>query len=371
MKFAVFLFFFLRLPVVHAQEFADYGSFLNQQWQVLKYKTVQPSSRFVLPESERQWLNASYSPSERGKLITRRYFEIAQELSRCLHPGGEPVGNWYHFAAWASDSANDVINGKKFDPHTSYARFFKGAYEAERIGKKSLFIDLKIDQAFQKVNQSIQKSGVSEWSVFQDYLEQQKQIFAETNYAIAAEMIPIGEAFLESFCSPGRNEFSRSSFDQDFFSRFESNEYLLKNAFLHYRESMLEKNRKKKIEKILLASIEQVFHEQARVQNNLKKSLEVAPKALTLSAGFFFGNQAIRLHRDIRVVTLAKELKKLENPKLKEIFSRLGLKSEDPGESVEGSACKNWSILSCRKRYLAPLFRELLIGEPDLYAFPK
>jgi hypothetical protein len=371
MKFAVFLILFMRLPAVFAQDDRDYRLFLDRQWRALKYQTSKPSPRFVLPLSERTWLNASFEPVERGKRIGRRYFEIAQELSRCLSPKGKMVGNWYHFAAWASDSANEVINGKKFDPQTNYVRYFKGAYHAGRISKKDLLIDIKIDQAFQAANSIIQKSGIDETDFFENYELQQKQIFADTNYAIAAEMIPVGEAFLETFCSSKGSGMNDSAKANAFFNGFESSELPLKKSFLHYREALLEKDKKKKIEKILLASVEQVFHEQTRVQKNLKKSLDLAPRALTLSAGFFFGNQAIRLHRDIRVVTMASELKSIENSSLKAIFKGLGLEAGDPGARIRGSACKNWSILSCRKRFLAPLFRELLIGEPELYEFSK
>jgi hypothetical protein len=94
-------------------------------------------------------------------------------------------------------------------------------------------------------------------------------------------------------------------------------------------------------------------------------------KLLTMSASFVFGVQGIRLHRDIRVATLAPELRTLTDPRLRSIFTGLKLSADRPGSTYLASACKDWSNLNCRKRFLAPLFRELLVGESELYAFSK
>lgn len=371
MKTAFLMIALIASITAKAQDSKEYGQFIDQQWNALKYKTEKPNQSFPLPMAERRWLNATFDPIERGVKISRRYHELAESLSRCLNPNGVRVGNWYDFATWASDSANDVINGKKFESSTSYLNQFRSAYHHGRISMKDLMVDKKIDQSFQLANYTLQKTGLDDWNTLENYMIKQQRIFADTNYAIAAEMIPVGEAFLESFCSGKSIQNNSTSNDESFFGRFYRSESGLKTAFVSYRAAMLEKDLKKKAEKILLGSIEQVFYEQARVQNNLQTSLSAAPRALTLSAGFFFGTQGIRLHRNIRVVTLSDSLKIIENQQLKAVFQGLGLESGDPGETYEGSACKNWSELSCRKRYLAPLFRELLIGEPELYEFSK
>jgi len=371
MKTAFFMIALLGSITAKAQDSKEYSQFIDQQWKTLKYKTSKPNVMFALPVAERQWLNASHDPVARGVKISRRYHEIAQDLSQCLNPQGMRVGSWYDFATWASDSANDVINGKKFESSTSYLNLFRSSYHHGRISMNELMVDKKIDQSFQLANYTLQKTGLDEWDTLENYMSDQQRIFGDTNYAIAAEMIPVAEAFLETFCSGKAPRIKTASLDDSFFNRFYRSESVLKNAFRSYREAMLEKDSKKKAEKILLGSIEQVFYEQERVQSNLQVSLSAAPRALTLSAGFFFGSQGIRLHRNIRVVTLSALLKNLENPALKVIFKSLGLESGDPGSKYENSACKNWSELSCRKRYLAPLFRELLIGEPELYEFSK
>ncbi len=366
-------------PLAHAQDATDYGLFLDRQWQQLQFPILKPNKRFVLSMEDRSWLNATLDPVARNHRINQRYFQIATALEKCVFPKRQqPVANWYHFATWASVSAGDVINGKKFTPHASYDSYFWNAHQAGRITATELYRDRKIDDLFQLANVAMKKTGVNQWSAMLDYFAEQKVIFAETNYEIAAEMIPIGDAFLAAFCDPSSHEYRQVTWkDQDFFALFNADEAALAKAFLHYREAMLEFDPKIKIEKALLASIEQVFFEQTRVQKNLYHSLNspleptglLGARVLTMSAGFFFGDQGVRMIRDLRVRTLAPELTELKTPELRKLFTALGLEPDDPGAIYRGSACRDWSNLHCRKRFLAPLFRELSTGEPQIYAF--
>jgi hypothetical protein len=362
-----------------AQDGAHYADFLDRQWGQLAYPIARPNSRFVLPIEEREWLNASAHPVRRNRWINRRYFELAKALNQCVfHENPSSVANWYHFATWASVSAGDVMNGKKFTAQASYDSYFVQAYRAGRINGRQLIQDREIDGIFQIANWAMKKTGVNQWSEMAAYFEEQKVIFAETNYEIAAEMIPIAEVFLKTFCDPKRAEMNQvTSADLDFFALFNPDEKELKKAFQHYRDAMLEIDPQLKLEKNLLASIEQVFFEQARVQKNLFHSLNspleptglLGPRVLTLSAAFFYGDQGVRMARDLRVRTLAPELTHLKTPELRKIFVSLGLEANDPGSIYQRSACKDWSNLICRKRFLAPLFRELTLGEPEIYAF--
>jgi hypothetical protein len=366
-------------PLAHAQDATDYGLFLDRQWQQLQFPIQKPNKRFVLSMEDRSWLNATLDPVVRNHRINQRYFQIATALQHCIFPQGHaPVANWYHFATWASVSAGDVINGKKFTPHASYDSYFWNAHQAGRITASELYRDRKIDDLFQLANVAMKKTGVNQWTAMSDYFDEQKVIFAETNYEIAAEMIPIGDAFLTAFCDTSSLDFKQKTRkDQDFFALFNPNESVLAKAFRHYRDAMLEADPKIKIEKALLASIEQVFFEQTRVQKNLYHSLNspleptglLGSRVLTMSAGFFFGDQGVRMIRDLRVHALAPELKEFITPELRAIFSSLGLSPDDPGSIHSGSACRDWSSLHCRKRFLAPLFRELSMGESEIYAF--
>ena len=375
----LFAVFSMVSGVVHAQDATDYGLFLEREWTKLQFPIAQPNRRFALPMEERAWLNASANPVMRNRLINRRYFELATALNQCIFPNKrEPVANWYHFATWASVSAGDVINGKKFTPTANYDRYFIEAYRAGRITADELNQDRGIDDIFQLANWAMKKTGVNQWSAMADYFHEQRVIFSETNYEIAAEMIPIGEAFLKNFCDPASQSHSMvSRLDEEFFALFNTDEIYLKKAFQHYRQAMLETDPKTKIELNLLASIEQVFFEQTRVQKNLFHSLNspleptglLGSRILTLSAGFFFGDQGIRMTRDLRVRTLAPELTRIHLPALRSVFTSLGLSPNDPGATHQGSACKDWSNLNCRKRFLAPLFRELSVGEPEIHAF--
>jgi hypothetical protein len=375
MLFTLLFSLILGLNSASAQDASDYGLFLNRQWKLLQFPTTPPSRRFPLAMADRNWLNAETNPMTKNILINRRYFQIAEELGQCLNPG-KKVANWFHFATWASQSAGEVISGKKFSSSASYKKYFYQGYLSRRVSSSELQRDYEIDSAFQFANVAMNKTGISDWSVMDDYIDEQKVIFSETNYVIAAEMIPVGDMFLNQFC---RGKVVDERLETEFFMLFGDDEHILKNAFLHYREAMLEKNPKLKVEKTLLGTIEQVFHEQGRVQKNLYRSLNspleptglLNSKLLTMSASFVFGDQGIRLHRDIRVATLAPELRTLTDPRLRSIFTGLKLSADRPGSTYLASACKDWSNLNCRKRFLAPLFRELLVGESELYAFSK
>jgi len=358
-----------------APEAIGYPVFLKNQWSKLEFKLAPPNDLFPLVSDDRSWLNAGADPVQRNQEINRRYFQLGVDLNHCMNPNDDrPIGNWYIFATWASVSAGDVINGNKFDPKFSYLSSYTRAYQHGRMSAEELTVDSRFDEAIQFANFAVNGLGLKQWSRIQAYTNEQVKIFAETNYQIAAEMIPVGQEFLNLFCSP-----SSADAKEQFFYRFNPDEELLQKAFQHYAEALAEKNTKLRYEKILLASIEQVFYEQARVQKNLERSLIsplipnqiLGPKTLTKTAGFYFGQQGVKLHRDLKVVTLAPELKKIENPDLVAIFHSLGLTANNPGRFYRGSACKNWADLACRKQFLAPLFRELLVDEPDLYEFSK
>ena len=65
-------------------------------------------------ETDQRNLSIDKNPVARNIYINQTYDVQAKELSTCLQLD-EPFANWFHFAAWASKSAGNVISGQKFE----------------------------------------------------------------------------------------------------------------------------------------------------------------------------------------------------------------------------------------------------------------
>lgn len=388
-----------RTPQSEKMDQNQYKAFLQNQWQSIKFKTAMPNENWIPNQGTLFWLNNSFDPIERNTRANAAYYQISNKLQTCLVENGTvsnppKIANWYTFAIWASKSAGDVVSGKKFSGEFPDLFMFDNSAKKNRSNfiekEKNILLELAVTKGG-LARSALDKQGWLKAEGFdlgalpEAYIEFQQQVFAETNYQIAAEMIPLGQNFVRLFCHPD----AMNGLEQNkkaFFETFKNDEPLLKSAFEDYFGAIFEKDLKKKAELILMASILQVAHEQTRVQENLFISLrgplvvkhKLTSEALTKTAGYYFGTspehpslQMIRLHRDIRKATLSPLVEKIENFHLKKIYNDLGLQTEDIGEVYTNSACKDWSLLDCRKKFLAQLFRELLIGEPDLWTRPN
>ena len=71
-----------------------------------------PPLNVKVDEIDQKELSLISDPIRRNQYINESYAIIIKEFNRCLNTN---KANWYHFAAWASKSAGEVINGRKFE----------------------------------------------------------------------------------------------------------------------------------------------------------------------------------------------------------------------------------------------------------------
>lgn len=344
-----------------------YGELLQQQWALLRYPLPRPDPRFVPDAGTQLWLRADYPARARNRLLNRRYIELGERLARCLDHGTlspEPIANWYTFAAWGSRSSGEIISGNRFGLPTPASQAHHRLIQQRSLARGRITEEIgedlaRLDGSFDRVRRMLNRWQLTRLSPLNSYVRMQQTIFAETNYQIGAEMIPLGESFLAVFCD---RTASPAPFDELF-----ANGSVLGRAFALYLEARDEEDLERKLELILLASVLQVHHEQERVQPNLAAAMILAPRYLTWISGFGFGRQRIPFHHDIRVVSLSPMLRTVELPGAVELYRAIGLEVEVLGATYQRSACGNWGDLGCRQRFLAQLFRELLVGEPELH----
>ena len=188
---------------------------------------------------------------------------MAAQFNKCL---GVTDANWYHFAAWASVSAGEVITGKKFEDLRASERAIMRAF--------------------------------SNWKRIYNE-EKQIEIFASTNALIAMEMIPIGNLFIKLFCQEKPQTFSAFS---NYFIPTSSAEKSLYEAFETYHKIINEKNNDKKQQLLLLASLLQLDAEQSRIDHLLDKVFWIKTRSKLVRT--FFRRIATKKKENLKLVIM-------------------------------------------------------------------
>lgn len=315
-------------------------AWIYHQWQKLHVtkQIALPNTAVPISSEDKTNLKMDSDPLQRNLKINESYFQIGERLSQCIGVR-KNIGNWYHFAAWASVSARDVINGNKLlnmNPFTQSG------------------IRLAILFGFIPTEDSL------------------KQTFAEVNNMIAIEMIPLGRVFLKTFCSekPSTNF---KSFSHQYLKQKTKYEKFLFNAFKGYFEALTEKVMKRKIELITFASINHVLGEQTRVDNrlqaafyfgaNIKKIKDsIYPYILTGYGDLRLGShnpQKFSLIENVSTSYLSPDLKEISLVKDFKIWNdSLGIPNIlNDMKTIPNSAARDWSNLEDRFRFLTAFFR--------------
>jgi hypothetical protein len=322
---------------------------IDAQWAAIpaKYRVAKPSTKFPISKTDAHFLAANYDPIKRNVYINETYHYLGQQLSQCMGVGNK-IGNWFHFATWASLSAGDVINGKKFRELNLF----------ESVGALTL-----------------SSCGVSMSEAAQ------KDLFGAVNAQIAMEMIPLGKAFLKEFCGAGARK-DWSAFSKLMSSTSPADKLLIK-GMKGYAEAIDTKNYDLKVEKIALASTLQVFSEQTRVDKALGLVFNFDTpggfgsgqmKSYCTDMGCYVMNNngsktSMTLSGDVSAALVPRELQSIQEPNLGALYRRNGVIFTTCPSPFAGTGCSDWSSLSQRKKYLGAMFRGH-ISNPDLFGNP-
>jgi hypothetical protein len=314
-----------------------------KKWIDLESKLLPPDITITFPDInikidkiDQKLLSFSNDPEKRNAYINESYFVLGQSLNECLDIKGR--ANWYHFAAWASKSAGEIINGQKFE-------------------------DLK------RAERGLLKS-FGNWKIV--YSEQsQRQIFASTNAIIAMEMIPLGNLFIETYCD-GRNAENFDLFARNFIPKTK-NEHILIQSFAYYLKAKKEVNPLKKEELLLLASIKQVESEQIRIDHLLDKVFWIKTKTKLIRKFFkrvatkkgkleIGNNFMIDLTKNLKFVGYHKRPKTVSLIALIDEFKKHNI-SIPLKEDVLRVGTSDWSSLKERARFLFSFFWSYMYSE--------
>jgi hypothetical protein len=208
----------------------------------------------------------------RNLLITQRYHELSSVLAASIGPHA----NWCTFATWASKQAGQSIRKEDFqraieralaestrvnraiDEVTLAAKPTAGA-RAITITRRSILDALNPCAAVDRVSQSVARGN--------------QKVFAEIGLEFARfialclnDKSPNAE-HLAAFCAGLRD------------GEPPEGQRFLNQAFTRYYRVMFEPDKKTRIELMLLANLEIGFHEQTRLQPEIKAAMEATPPA--------------------------------------------------------------------------------------------
>jgi hypothetical protein len=316
-----------------------FNEWAKAQWSLLPeaQRASIPDVRIDVDPITRKRLDVRAEPVTRNVYISSVYAMMARELARCANPTVR-VGNWYHFATWASVSAGEVINLQKFD-------------KLGALDKTALWIGAAVRYIPPQ--------------------SEQVEIFANTNALIALEMIPIGRAFLDTFCKEPGKVVPFEEFSSRFTPKSE-HERLLLDALALYRLAIYETDVEAKTELVTAGSILQVFSEQMRVDQLIKSVFDskfffnattrLYKSAATEAGALRIGTTSplrVRLDRDVPAFHTHPHLQGVVIPELRRLNSDVGVPNVLPDDArvYPKTASKDWSDLASRKRFLAAFFR--------------
>ncbi|MDC0254932.1 hypothetical protein OAK75_08535 [Bacteriovoracales bacterium] len=325
-----------------------------KKWVENQWKNVHQDYRIPVIDAglsigpeDQKFLAMDANPMIRNQYINSTYFSLGQKLSKCLSPQFQ-IGNWYHFATWASLSAGEVISGQKFAElgKIKNALFWIGGAIGKVKGKKV-----------------------------------QKEIFANTNAIIATEMIPLGREFLKTFCGDKKGNYAE--FQKRFDVEKQYDLWLLK-AFKNYEKAIREKDYEKKMELITYGSIFHVVAEQKRVDTLILKIFQTGFRTrltrtifkimATKSAPLRMGTDTklnIRLDKDVPTNFTHPFLKKINHLQFQHFNKKIGLKNNlRQAPTYKRSKSKDWGNFEQRQKFLAAFFRGY-ITHRSLFTFPQ
>lgn len=309
----------------------DYQVWLQQELSKIpkELRLEVPSLKMKIGEVDQKYLSLTYDPVLRNEYINRSYTVLGNQLQSCL--GARKLNtNWYHFAAWASKSAGEVISGIKFENLSRTDQFLFSVVSA--------------------LNLAIGPKG-------------QKEIFSSTNALIALEMIPLGNLFVNLFCVENPRPFNEI---YNYISPETQSDKNIIKAFSYYHRAKYEEDQNIKEELILMGSLQQLEVEQVRVDRMLKKVFDFGHfsellekffhQSATERGGLKIANgEVIKLHEDIK---FRNDIYPRNNfvllPELDYFFQKYNVPSV-----IEGKirvATKDWSDLESRMRFLCGLF---------------
>jgi hypothetical protein len=320
-------------------------AWLYRQYQHIPLKEFAaiPSDTVPLERKDKIELSINRDPVKRNQYINKAYWEIAEQLKACINPNLE-IGNWYHFAHWASASALRVINESLFD-------------DLSRIDKVGLKIGEMMDWVHQK---------------------EQINIFARANTLIAIEMIPLGRLFIKTYCQSEDHSRDIQAFLNFFRPQYQS-DHFVQMAFEMYLDAKKARSYKKKAELLSFAATTQVMGEQMRVNENIYASFnfETRQRLLrnylkfigTVNGALAIGpppQEKIPLTKDIRTDHVHPLLEDIESPRYKIFLERKGIPVNLKNEAtIPKTAVRDWSLLKGRLKFLIGMFR-VYIGHPML-----
>jgi hypothetical protein len=208
-------------------------------------------------------------PVARNYQITQSYHEISRAMSQRLGP----VANWCTFATWASRQAGQTIRGEDF------SKALKERLAAVPAIRASIEA---IAQAAMLKGSTLGQTGIVKliWEIVDPAAAMKRAggAVARGNQKVYAEIAHEFARFLEA-CMGDR------AYDAEKITRFcaqlrpggpPSGQQYLGQAFSRYYLALFEKDEKQRAELILLANLECGFHEQTRLQPEIKEAMEAA-----------------------------------------------------------------------------------------------
>lgn len=219
--------------------------------------------------SEVDRIAASTDPVQRNYQITQSYHELSLELSNRLGP----CANWCTFATWASRQAGQTI--RREDLHA--------ALENKLASIPALSEALSdIAEAAMLKGAAMDKHRIGKlvWEAIDPKaaMNRASDAVARGNQKVYAEIAREFARFLDT-C--GKD----NAYDAENITRFcntlkpgdpPDGQQYLRQAFQRYYQAFFEPDKKKKAESMLLANIEIGFHEQTRLQPEIKEALEAS-----------------------------------------------------------------------------------------------
>ena len=354
-------------------------------------------------EAEVGRIAAMTDPAARNKLITEAYSRLSAEMERRI----EGHANWCTYATWASKQAGVTIRHEDIvdvlRERTRRALDLRGLAETLLEWAEDGALDLiqilvdAVDE-LGPLKRSSEAVGRGNRKVFEEIALQ----FSRWLMAFP-DVRRISDTDLETFCR--QLKAGPAPEGQD----------LLKQAFTNYRSAALSGNAEERIQLMLLADLQIGFHEQIRLQPDIKAALDGAllepgdladflAEKLTGHEGrigkvirrfwgmvespvrHFSKILADHVHEEVRMLItenlmslwlppdqelrLGRDLSRpfpeaLRDPALLKLFEEF----RAAPDSEKGSGVKDWANFNDRMGFIADLFRAY-IDDRNLYASP-